>query len=103
MMDTLGIALAVIVGLLSAARLTRLVTQDTFPPAVWLRMKWDEITDDGPWSTLMHCHWCLGPWMVIPVGLWGWLSEFHTPWWVVNVWLAAAYVVSMIVERDEKE
>lgn len=103
MTDIIPVALAVVVGILSAARLTRLLTQDSFPPAAWLRMKWDELTDDGPWSTLAHCHWCMGPWMVLPVGLWAWLSELHVSWWVFNVWLAAGYVVSMIVERDEKE
>lgn len=103
MMEVVVILGAVIVGVLSVARLARLITQDSFPPAVWARMKWDEITDDGPWSLLAHCHWCITPWLTIPVGLWGWLSELHTSWWVFNGWLAAAYVAGMIVERDEVE
>lgn len=94
---------AVIIGTLSAARLTRLLTQDTFPPAVWFRIKWDNLTEGSGWNTLFHCHWCLAPWMTLPVGLWGWLSNLHTSWWVFNAWLAVAYVASMIVERDEKE
>lgn len=94
---------AVIIGTLSAARLTRLLTQDTFPPAVWFRIKWDNRTEGSGWNTLFHCHWCLAPWMTLPVGLWGWLSNLHTSWWVFNAWLAVAYVASMIVERDEKE
>ena len=92
-----------VLGVLSTARLTRLVTQDTFPPIVWFRMKWDDLTDDGPWSKLVHCHWCMAPWLTIPVGLWGWLTNLQTAWWVFNGWLAAAYVASMIVERDEVE
>lgn len=94
---------AVIVGILSAARLTRLVTQDSFPPAAWLRIKWDTLTEGSGWNVLFKCHWCMSPWMTLPVGAWGWLSELHISWWVFNGWLAAAYVVAMIVERDEKE
>jgi hypothetical protein len=100
---TLEIVAAVIVGVLSAARITRLLTQDTFPPAVWVRQKWDALTDDGPWSTLVHCHWCFGPWAALAVLLWGLLTDFHTPWWVFNGWLAGAYLTSMVVERDEKD
>lgn len=96
-------AVAVVVGLLSSARLTRLITQDSFPPAAWLRTKWDELTNDGDWSTLFHCHWCMGLWMVIPIGGWALLSDLHSWWWLFNGWMAAGYVVSMIVERDEKE
>lgn len=94
---------AVIIGTLSAARLTRLITQDSFPPAVWLRIKWDDLTGESGWNTLFHCHWCMAPWMTLPIGVWGWLSDLHISWWVFNGWLAAAYVVAMIVERDEKE
>lgn len=45
----------------------------------------------------------MAPWMTLPVGLWGWLSNLHASWWVFNLWLAVAYIASMIVERDEKE
>ena len=101
MIEILVYLAALVVGLLSTARLTRLITQDSFPPAVWLRVKWDDITDDTGWNVLLHCHWCLAPWLVIPVGLWGWLSDFHVSWWLFNGWLAAAYVVAIIVEHDE--
>lgn len=95
--------LAFVVGTLSAGRITRLLTQDTFPPVVWFRMKWDDLTDDSDWNKLFHCHWCLSFWIVVPIALWGWLSNLHTSWWVFNVIMAAAYVTPMIVERDEKE
>lgn len=103
MADVIGIIAAVIVGVMSIARLTRLFTQDTFPPVVWFRMKWDDLTDDSGWNTLFHCHWCLAPWITLPIGLWGWLSDLHWSWWVFNGWLAVAYAASMIVERDEVE
>lgn len=103
MNDILITALAVVVGVLSVGRLARLITQDSFPPSVWLRIKWDEITNDGPWAMLAHCHWCITPWITIPIGLWGWLSDLHASWWVFNAWLAIAYVAAMVVDRDEAE
>lgn len=101
MLETLELVLAIAVGVLSTARLTRLVTQDTFPPSIWLRIKWDTRTQDTAWNPLLHCHWCFAPWAMVPVGLWGVLSDMHWSWWMFNGWLAGAYLASMIVERDE--
>lgn len=103
MVEIIVVLAAAAVGTLSIARLTRLVTQDSFPPSAWLRMKWDAITDDGPWSTLAHCHWCFSMWVTPPILLWGWLSSLHITWWLFNGWMAASYVAAMIVERDEVE
>ena len=103
MVEIIVVLTAVIVGVLSAARLTRLVTQDSFPPIVWFRMKWDDWTDGGGWNLLFHCHWCFSTWAVVPVGLWGWLSDLHWSWWVFNAWMAAGYASAMVVERDEVE
>lgn len=103
MVEILLWIIAFVVGSLSAGRITRLLTQDSFPPAVWLRVKWDDKTDGNSWNVLMHCHWCLSVWVTAPIGLWAWLSNLHTSWWVFNGILAATYVAAMIVERDEKE
>lgn len=92
---------ALIVGMFSAARLTRLIAQDAFPPSAWLRSKWDNLTEGSPWNILLHCHWCLAPWIVIPIGAWAWLSDFHISWWLFNGWLAVSYLVAIIVEHDE--
>lgn len=94
---------ATIVGVMSVARLTRLLTQDSFPPAVWVRLRWDELTNENAWSTLFHCHFCLAPWLAAPILLWGWLTDLQTAWWLFNGWLAASYAASMVVERDEVE
>ncbi|ALY10551.1 hypothetical protein FDH86_gp016 [Arthrobacter phage Tank] len=95
--------IAFIVGSLSAGRITRLLTQDSFPPIAWLRIKWDDKTDGSSWNILFHCHWCMSMWVTIPIGLWAWLSNLHPSWWVFNAIMAASYVAPMIVERDEKE
>lgn len=101
MVEVIGLFAAVVVGTLSVARLTRLITQDSFPPVVAIRMKWDERTEESGWNTLFHCHWCMAPWLTLPIGLWGYLSNLHISWWLFNGWLAAAYVASMIVHFDE--
>lgn len=101
MNETLISAVAVLVGILSIGRLTRLIVQDTFPPVVWLRIKWDDKTDGSGWNTLLHCHWCLAPWVTIPIGAWALLSDLHWSWWIFNGWLAVAYLSSMVVQRDE--
>ncbi len=86
--------------MLSVARLTRLVTVDSWPPVVWLRIKWDTLTNDGPWSDLVHCPYCAAPWLALPVIGWAFLSDLHWTWWLFNGWLALAYVAAMIVARD---
>lgn len=103
MVEIISVLAAVIVGTVSVARLTRLITQDSFPPSAWLRAKWDEVTGDGSWSVLAHCHWCLSVWITPAILLWGWLSDLHVAWWLFNGWMAASYVAAMIVERDEVE
>jgi hypothetical protein len=103
MIEILVVIGAVIVGVMSAARLTRLITQDSFPPVVWFRMKWDDRTDGSGWNILFHCHWCLSLWVTLPILLWGMLSGLDMWWWIFNGWLAAGYAAAMIVERDEVE
>lgn len=99
------LTVAVIVWIVSSARVTRLLTQDSFPPVVWFRMKWDDKTDgtrwDG-WNVLFHCHWCLSFWVTAAIGAWGYLSNLHWSWWILNAALAASYLAAMTVERDEK-
>lgn len=102
MIYVLYIVAAVLVGLLSAGRIVRLFAQDSWPPAVRLRMWWDKVTHDGEWSTLAHCHWCMAPYVTALVMATALLSNLHPVWWIVNGWLAASYVVSMIVERDDR-
>lgn len=97
----LTLAAAIVVGILSAARITRLVTQDAFPPVAWIRGTWDKHTENSSWNTLFHCHWCFSAWATLAVGLWGWLTDMQPAWWLFNGWLAASYIAAMVVERDE--
>lgn len=94
---------AVVVGVLSVARLTRLLTQDTYPPVAWLRSQWERITHDGPWADLATCPFCAAPYIAAVVLAWGLATDLHTAWWVVNGWLALSYVAAMVVVRDTPE
>lgn len=92
--------LAVVAGILAAARLTRLLVHDSYPPARSTRERWDRLTKDGEWSELVHCHYCAAPYVTAVVMLAAWLSDLHTAWWVVCGWLAASYLVAMVVSND---
>ena len=96
------IAIAIVASL-SSARITRLIVWDSYPPSVWVRMKWDALTNDGPWATLVHCGYCFGPYASAAVLLSGWLSNWHTAWWLVNTWLALGYVAAMIMAYDGED
>jgi hypothetical protein len=40
-------------------------------------------------------------WVTAIVGAWGYLTNLHWTWWILNAFLAASYINAMIVERDE--
>jgi hypothetical protein len=100
---------AVVVAVLGAARFTRLIVHDTYPPAVavrqwWVRVTWDDKTStEGRWGLLATCHWCASPYVFALVLGSGWLSDLHWGWWLFWGWLAGSYLTAMVVERDEKD
>lgn len=100
---------AIIVTVVGAARLTRILTYDAYPPAMKVRIWWDTVTKDGPWAKLAHCPWCAGPWFTliaivsflvaalayrdIPFLIWA--------WWFFWGWLTLSYWTSQYVHFDE--
>jgi hypothetical protein len=96
------IAVAVVTTL-SSARITRLITWDSFPPSVRVRMLWDRITRDGEWALLVHCGYCFGLWAAGFVVLWGYLSDFNTAWWLFNGWLGAGYLAAIVMANDGED
>jgi hypothetical protein len=96
---------AIIVLVLAAGRMTRLIYHDDFPPTIWLRTKWDLLTEDSSWNLLLHCPWCLGFWATVGFSSWfavGLAVEWvMVAWWIVAGMLALGYIVPMIVARDE--
>lgn len=94
------IAVAV-VAVLSAARVTRLLVVDEFPPIKKVRDWYEERTDGSGWQMISYCSYCMSPWVTLAVVLWGWLTDFGTAWWVVNGAFAASYVAAFIVRHDK--
>lgn len=98
--------LAVVVALIGSARLTRILTYDDFPPAVWLRITWAKVTKDGSWAKLAQCYWCAGPWVTL-FAIVTFLLTFEASWvawtwWLLYTWMSLSYLVSMWVDRDER-
>lgn len=99
------LVITVAIGIMAAARLTRLIVNDDFPPVLWFRARWNHWTREGTrlehWNKLPHCPWCFGPWATLLVFGIGFASGWHVAWYLFFGWLAAAYVTSWIVFHDE--
>jgi len=95
------VAAAASVGVVAAARLTRLVTKDHWPPMAFVRRKYVEATEGTEWSVLAECPFCVAPYVVAADLAWALRSDLDKAWWVVNGWLAASYAASLIVVRDD--
>jgi hypothetical protein len=100
---------ASIIGVLSVARTARLIVWDEYPPTIWLRMKWDDATGESGWNKLLHCQFCLTPWLAAGMLLWAWLAGIEDDsassviWWVVNGWWAGSYLAASYVAYDQPE
>jgi hypothetical protein len=99
--DPLALVAAAAIGVVGAARLTRLVTKDHWPPMSTVRRKYVEATQGTEWSVLAECPFCVAPYVVGADLAWALCSELDKTWWVVNGWLAASYAASLIVVRDD--
>ena len=103
------LAIAALVAVLGVGRWSRLVTYDTFPPAVWLRGRWAAWTDKSDrrraWGDLLFCPWCFTPWLMLICIGWFLGSIYVTwlawAWWLLWTWGALSYVASMVLARDE--
>lgn len=93
------IAVAVVT-VMSAARLTRLATFDSFPPVAWLRDKYADATDGTKWQILAFCPYCASFWITLAVVLSGYYSDFHEVWWLINSILGASYLAAIVQVHD---
>jgi hypothetical protein len=110
---------AAVLSVVTTARITRLIVFDVYPPSIWLRDKWDELTgwrDEngslvhnehgdvvGPWTPLLHCGYCAGMYISPVVVLSGWLSGWHTAWWIVCSIFTAAYLGAVFMAFDGED
>lgn len=90
---------AFVVGVLGAARLTRLVTEDDFPPMMAMR---DAVDNRLPakWAKLVHCPFCFGFWAALLNLTAAWFSELHPVWWFINLAFGSSYIVAWLVFND---
>ena len=106
-MEPLTIIAAVLVAVLGVYRLARVIIYDAFPPAVWLRIKWDDATHESSWNKLLHCPWCLIPWIMLVAIAW-FFGSLYGPewvawsWWLFWGWLGLSGVSSMVYVRDQR-
>ena len=99
--DPLTLIAAAGVGVVAAARATRLVTKDHWPPMAFVRRKYVEATAGTEWSVLAECPFCVAPYVVAADLAWALRSDLDKKWWIANGWFAAAYAASWIVVRDD--
>lgn len=93
-----------VVTVLSAARLTRLVTYDSFPPVAYLRDRFIDLTDKSErgrsWQLVAYCGYCASFWMTLLVLLSGWGLDWPTWWWILNGALGASYLAAIVMVHD---
>lgn len=94
--------LAFAIGTLGTARITKLLVEDQFPPTAKLRNAWVKTftNRDSDWVELFLCGFCMSVWVAGANIAVAYFSDFHTVWWVLNGWLAAAYLSGIIIARD---
>lgn len=102
--------LAIAVGVVGTARLTRLIVFDEWPPTKAIRDWWigrtSHVWDNGtvvpgPWQKLLTCAFCAAPWFMVVCFAWALATDFHWTWWLFYGWLAASYLASIVVAYDE--
>lgn len=104
-MSDLHWAAAFLLAVGATARITRLVTWDKYPPAARVRIWWDTLTHDGPWSFLVHCGYCFAMWAaMLVVGTaalsYGLSGQIHWTWWLASAWLTASYLAAILMAYD---
>ncbi|WP_280332027.1 hypothetical protein [Nocardia wallacei] len=101
MPDTLLCLLTLTVYVLTAARLTRIVTMDKIgePLRGWAVRRWP---DGSMLRYLWFCPWCLG-WWVCAVLAWPTALVAGLPWWFgFGLWPAGSYLVGVLAGLDRE-
>jgi hypothetical protein len=91
---------AALIAILGTARLTRLFSEDSYPPVLWLRQKWIGRFNHSGWSELAICPFCQAPYLSIITIAWGWATDLHWTWWFFYGWLSLSYLAAIVVARD---
>lgn len=95
---SLDLAVVALLAVGAAARLTRLVSMDVFPPARKFREWTVRRFGDEHWiPELVYCPWCIGFWISGAVGASAWLWGDTLAWQIPASLLALSFVVSALV------
>lgn len=91
-----------VVTALAAYRVWRLVAHDDFPPAMWVRDRFEAATERrvGPdWAGGVRCPWCSGAWVSFAVVAAVWAVR---PLPLPAAWFGAvSTIVGLIAQRDD--
>lgn len=101
-------AVIIVLICLSTHRITRLITRDAFPPAVWFRTKIEDLTHSEHWlAYLTQCDWCASIWVASGIStVLGLIvaNVLHASWWPWPIWilvaLTASSVTGLIAQRE---
>lgn len=105
--ETLPLTLLTLaVAVIGTARVARIATYDDFPPAMWLRQRWVDMTDGTGWQNLATCFWCATPWLMLLTVGWFlagllWVPWLTVAWWIFYGWMALSYLASQYILFDE--
>lgn len=100
--------------IISAARITRVLVYDKFPPAAWVRDKYLDATDGSGWGLLALCGYCMSFWVTAALVVWadlagvfdrepafGWSGDLSVPiWWLINGVFAMSYLAATYIAND---
>lgn len=96
---------ALVVDTLAVARLTRLATADTWPPAEAARRAiHDHVEARAPgWGHGIDCPWCVSPWIAAALTAGHQIAArrgHHHAWTLAVIPLAVSAVVGQLAERE---
>lgn len=103
------LVLTLILVAIAAARGTRLIVHDVYPPAYAVRQAWIRLVgEDSVWRKLVECHYCASPYVAL--ALWAPVYAFSNQlglgpmpfgWpFAIVTWLALSYLAAIIVSFD---
>lgn len=91
--------LALLIGALLTARLTRLVTTDKITEPLRLRLLL-HLPEDGLLAYLVHCSWCASVYVGAGVGVVGAWLGIWTWGWAAPLALSFSYVAGWLASRE---
>ncbi|MFD3426114.1 hypothetical protein [Nocardia fluminea] len=91
--------LALALYVLTAARLTRIITTDRvgLPLRKWALDKWGA---DSMLSFLAHCPWCVGWYVALALAFPAAVVAGLPWWWGFGLWPAGSYLVGVLARYD---